>query len=83
MTETKYSREPFEGYTHRFMVRFYVKDNYYEPNLTLYSNNESYASLLNFIEEKKHDWVLDYEIIHRATKEQDDLATEFLKEINF
>lgn len=78
----KYSKEPFNGFTHRFIVRFKVDEDWRnDTNITLYSNSDSYQKLEDFLNEKKTDKVLSFEIEHRASKEQDELTSKFLDEI--
>ena len=81
MLEAKYSRNPFDGYTHRFQVRFVVKDQYNYTELDIYSNDDDYDKVKNMIEEKKSEKVLSYKISYRATKEQDDANTAFINEV--
>jgi len=77
--EPKYSRKEFEGYTHRFVVRFETG----EPHSTLmdiYTNQSSYMLLDNLINEKKSDRVKSFIIEHRASKEEDELSAKFIDE---
>lgn len=77
----KYSRKEFEGYTHRFIVKLKIDNDWRnDTNLHLYSNSDSYQKLEDFINEKKSDKVIAFEIIHRATKEQDEMATKLIEE---
>jgi hypothetical protein len=78
--ETKYSKTEFEGYTHRFVVAF-TTINTFKTNVNIYSNLGSYASLYSYIEKNKSDKVLDYMIIHKSTKEQDELDSKFIDEV--
>lgn len=80
--ETKYSKEQFDGFTHRFIVAF-ITDEPHTSNLTLYSNSDSYQKLEDFVNEKKSEKVKSFQIIHRASKEQDEAAAEFIDEIKF
>lgn len=77
--ETIYSKKPFDGYTHRFIVQFEAGEPYHS-NIDIYSNSDSYQKLDDFINEKKADMVQSFKIIHRATKEQDELASKFIEE---
>ncbi len=80
--ETKYSREQFDGFTHRFIVKLRLDDCYMnDTNLHLYSNSDSYQKLEDFINEKKSDKVVSFDIIHIATKEDDEMASKFVDEI--
>ena len=78
--ETKYSKTKFDGYTHRFVVQFEIGLPY-SHNLQIYSNSDSYEQLENFINGKKSEKVISFEIVHRATKEQDDKSSEFIDEV--
>ena len=80
--ETMYSKEQFEGFTHRFIVKFKVDDDWRnDTNITLYSNSDSYQKLEDFINTKKSNNVLSFKIEHRASKEQDEMASKFIDEI--
>lgn len=80
--ETKYSKEQFEGFTHRFIVKFKVdEDCRNDTNITLYSNSYSYQELEDFINAKKSDKVLSFKIEHRASKEQDEIYSKFIYEM--
>ncbi len=77
--ETKYSKEQFDGFTHRFMIQFEVGEPHIST-LTLYSNSDSYEKLEKFINEKKNKKVIMFKIVHRASKEQDELASSLIDE---
>lgn len=77
----KYSRKEFDGYTHRFVVRFNIDDDYRNDSLIhIYSNSDSYRELANIINEKKSERVKGFIVEHRATKESDDLNGKFIEE---
>lgn len=77
----KYSRESFDGYTHRFIVNFTVDEDWRnDRKVTVYSDSGSKDELTKFIEINKSDKVKSFDIIHMATKEQDDRADKFLEE---
>jgi hypothetical protein len=79
--EIKYSKEEFEGFTHRFIVRLKVDNDFRnDTNVTLYSNSDSYQKLEDFINEKKSEKVIAFTIEHRASKEQDEMSSKFLDE---
>jgi hypothetical protein len=79
--EIKYSKEEFEGYTHRFIVKMKVDEDWRnDTNITLYSNSDSYQKLEDFINEKKSNKVIEFIIEHRASKEQDEMSSKFLDE---
>ena len=56
--ETKYSKEQFEGYTHRFIIKLRVDNDWRnDNNIHIYSNSDSYQKLEDFINSpyaKKH-----------------------------
>ena len=80
--ETKYSKEQFEGFTHRFIVKFKVDEDWRnDTNITMYSNSDSYQKLEDFLNAKKTDKVLSFKIEHRASKEQDEMSSKFLEEM--
>lgn len=77
--ETKYSKQTFEGYTHRFQVLFRIDEDWRNNiRMDIYSNSGDYEELNKMIEQKKSEKVIGYEIVHRATKEQDELSAKFL-----
>lgn len=80
--ETKYSKEQFEGFTHRFIVKFKVDDDWRnDTNIHIYSNSDSYQKLEDFLNAKKSDKVLSFKIEYRASKEQDEASSKFLDEM--
>ena len=80
--ENKYSKEQFDGFTHRFIVKFKVdKDWRNDTNITLYSNSDSYQKLEDFLNAKKADKVVSFKIEHRASKEQDEISSKFIDEM--
>ena len=80
--ETKYSKEQFEGFTYRFIVKIKVDEDWRnDTNITLYSNSDSYQKLEDFLNAKKTDKVLSFKIEHRASKEQDEMTSKFLDEM--
>ena len=80
--ETKYSKEQFDGFTHRFIVKFKVDEDWRnDTNITLYSNSDSYQKLEDFLNAKKTDKVLSFKIEHRASKEQDELTSKLLDDM--
>lgn len=79
--EIKYSKEQFEGYTHRFIVKMKVDNDWRnDTNVTIYSNSDSYQKLEDFVNTKKSDKVIDFKIEHIASKEQDEISSKFLDE---
>ncbi len=77
--EIKYSKTQFEGYTHRFKIQLEIGEPYFS-NLDVYSNSDSYQKMEDFINEKKTDKVISFKIVHRASKEQDEMASKLIDE---
>lgn len=78
----RYSREMFEGYTHRFIVNMKIDNDWRnDSNVTIYSNSDNYQKLEDFINEKKSDKVISFSIEHRASKEQDESSAKFIDEV--
>ena len=77
--ETKYSKERFEGFTHRFKIQFETNEPYFS-NLDIYSNSDSYQKLRDFINEKKSEKVLSFKILLRVSKEQDEMTSKLINE---
>jgi hypothetical protein len=79
--EIKYSKDQFEGFTHRFIIKLKIDDDWRnDTNVTIYSNSDSYQKLEDFINEKKSNKVISFNIEHRATKEQDEMASKLIDE---
>ena len=80
--EIKYCKKQFEGFTHRFIIKFRMdRDWRSDVTITLYSNSDSYQKLDDFISSKKSDKVISFTIEHRASKEQDEEASKFISEM--
>lgn len=82
--KAKYSKSEFDGYTHRFIVRFSVDNDWRnDTTIDIYSNSDSFDELYNFINNNKKERVVSFKIIYRASKEDDEanarLIEEFLK----
>lgn len=82
MTLNKYSRKEFEGYTHRFKVRFMVDQDYRnDSTIDIYTDSGDYAKMDAFINQNKSSRVVHFRVEHRATKEQDEADSKFIEEI--
>ena len=80
--ETIYSKQQFDGYTHRFIVTLSVDDDWRnDVNMTIYSNSDSYDELNDFINSKKTEKIVSFVIVHRASAEQDENASSFIEEV--
>jgi len=78
----KYSKKQFKEFTHRFIVKMKIDDDWRnDTNVTIYSNSDSYQKLDDFINEKKSEKVVSFEIIHRVSKEQDEMSSKFIDEV--
>ena len=79
--QPKYSRKEFDGFTHRFIVRVSVDEDWRnDSSLTIYSNSESKFELGIFLCKNKSAKVKSFEIVHSTTKEQDEAAAIFIEE---
>ena len=79
----EYSKKEFEGFTHRFIVKISVDDDWRnDTNLTIYSNSKSRLGLACFLDKNKTSKVKSFEIVHCATKEQDEHAAIFIEEFS-
>lgn len=80
--ETIYSKQQFDGYTHRFIVTLSIDDDWRnDVNMTIYSNSDSYDELNDFINSKKTEKIVSFVIVHRSSKEQDENASAFIEDI--
>ena len=61
------------------MIEFNTKEKNH-TTLTLYSNSGDRDKLNAFIRKNKSSLVVSFDIIHRASKEQDELASKFINE---
>lgn len=77
--EAKYSRTPFEGYTHRFTVQF-ITNLEYPSNIDIYSNCKNYLELSEFINTKRSANVQSFSIVNRSTKEYDEACSKLIEE---
>jgi len=81
-TETKYSKKEFDGFTHRFIVKLKIDNDWRnDTHINLYANSDSYQKLEDFINQKKSNKVIAFDITHRASKEQDEMSSNFIDEI--
>lgn len=76
----KYSREELENYKFRFIVLAKTVDNS-EHKIDVYTTNPDIESAYYVLLSRKAEKVVSLEIIHHATKEQDDATAEFLDEV--
>lgn len=80
--EPKYFKEQFEGYTHRFIVKLKIDNDWRnDKNIHIYSNSDSYQKLEDFVNAKKSDKVVGFEIVHKASKKQDEIDLKFIDEV--
>ena len=82
----KYSKEQFEDYKFRVKVLIkYEEDGddlswEHEIQMDIYTDDEDMDSVRSFLLSKAADKVTSIEIIHTATKEQDEMAAKFIEE---
>lgn len=82
----KYSRKPFSDYKIRYKVVFDIYGSPYNENLDIYSTNEDRNDVEKVIGELVNKVnVRDWEIVHSASKQQDEnsakMIDEFIKEL--
>lgn len=80
--ETIFKREKFDGYTHRFKIQFEIGEPFYS-NVDIYSNTFDLNKVEDFINSKKTKKVLSFKIVHKASKEQDELMSKFIDDVLF
>lgn len=69
----KVSKEKFDGYTHRFTVRFRVRGSIAVLRvMDLYSNSGDPEELSEMIEKNKNELVISFKILHCSSKVEDD-----------
>ena len=69
----KISKEKFEGYTHRFTVRFRIKGSLAVLRvMDLYSNSGDPKEFSEMIEKNKNELVIFFKILHCSSKVEDD-----------
>lgn len=84
--EKTYSQKSFDTYKLRVMITLnyveYIRNVKVPGDLTLtiYTDETDKEKILEWANSKKTSIVTSVEIIHTATKEQDDRATKFIEE---
>jgi hypothetical protein len=77
----RYKLEEFEGYTHRFIVDFKFDGGWRDDKkIHIYSDSDSKEELGKFIAANKSDKTKSFEIVHRASKEEDNEISLFIEE---
>lgn len=77
----RYSKEMFEDYTHRAKFKLSVSEDWREDHYNdIYTDNPNKEEVLQVIKNRTKERVISCEMEHWTTKEQDDLAMEFLKD---
>lgn len=77
----KYSRAEFEGYKFRAKFRFTVSGDWREDtSIDIYTDNPDKIAVKEIINIIKKEKVKSFEMEHWATKEQDDLISQFIEE---
>lgn len=72
-----YSRKEFEGYKLRMIVSI-CDENYEEYSITIYTSQPDIVVARNALLSIMLPKVKRYQVVHYATKEQDDFATELI-----
>ncbi len=74
----KYSRESFEGYTFRAMIKIALVD--YEYTFNVYTTDFNMVSVEEVLRDRRPENVTSLKMIYWASKELDDATSEFLDE---
>jgi len=75
----KYAKKEFDGHKFRVKVKITTVDNIH--HLDIYTTDPSKESIQSVLIDKKSDNVTSINIIHFATKEQDDNCAALITEI--
>jgi len=77
----KYSKKPFEGWTHRFIVLLHINNHSMRDiKYEIYSNSGSNTDLHDFINKNKAEEVDSVYISNVYTKEYDDETKEIIND---
>ncbi len=77
----KYSREQFEGYTHRAIFILSVNAHWNnDKSINIYTDNSNREEVYNVINSRVVEEVISCTLEHWTTKEQDELTSQFLEE---
>lgn len=79
----KYSKEKFDGYKMRYVVEFCIMDENNKPDKItspIYSTDEDMERVDNLLLDRRKPNVCSITIVHRASKEQDELSAKFIEE---
>lgn len=74
----KYSREAFDDYKLRVKAKFVSIDDV--NFLDIFTTDTDRESVLEVLQERRGDRVITVNIVHWSTREQDDIASEFIDE---
>lgn len=75
----KYSREPFEGHTHRAKFRLAESEDWRRDScIDIYTNNPNKEEVKEVIRERAKETVISCKMEHWTTKEQDEILDKFL-----
>lgn len=77
----KYSREEFEGHTHRAKFRL-AESEYWRKDscIDIYTNNPNKEKVKEVIKNRVKETIISCKMEHWTTKEQDDLTSKFIEE---
>ena len=73
-----YSRKEFKNYNFRFIVELYTEGGIRPTSITIYTTEKSKDTIHNVFSGLVTEKVVNYNIIHFATKAQDELATKLI-----
>lgn len=78
--QTKYSKQKFDGYTHRFKVEFETGAEYMS-NIDIYANSNDKKELEEFINKNKSKEVISFNIILCSSIREDEFDNKLLDEL--
>jgi len=81
--EHKYSRQQFDTYRIRVKVEITTITDDFHSGIDVYTTCEDREEIEKYIRSKQGKDVKDIKFVHYATREQDDLATEFIESLEF
>jgi hypothetical protein len=78
----QYSREPFEGWTERYVIKLEV-DGFSGRHIfiTIYSNSSSYPELVKYLDARISRRVLSFKLDSRSTKAKDESDARIIDEV--
>ena len=76
-----YSKTAFDTYKFRYKFEFDVLGTNYKSNQDVYSTETNKDVVYSVISQRTSEKVLNLELVHIASREQDDLDSQFIDEL--